>query len=282
MARRKHVDLKTAKAAKQKKIAIGGAVLLLGLLAFSVPKTLKMLHHTSSTSAAAKTTTTHATPVATGARAVQVSSTPAGVTVLTAQLAPAAREGQLSVLSASFKSKDPFHQLVEDAAAGDSAAPTDTTATKPAKPEVSLKVVPSTKTGPTAPAATAGHKIALSFLSAVISVNGVRGGVNVKVDFPADAPLFHLVSLTKKTAKISVAGGSLANGSETLTLRRGKPLTLVNTADGTRYRLVLVTTSKAAAVAQTQSPGTTSPGAATPTDTSTTTTETTTTPTIGG
>jgi len=88
-------------------------------------------------------------------------------------------------------------------------------------------VVPSTKTEPAAtgtPAAPAGHKIALPFLSAVISVNGVKEGVNIKVDFPADAPLFHLVSLTKKTAKISVSGGSLANGSQTLTLRRTKPL----------------------------------------------------------
>jgi hypothetical protein len=61
--------------------------------------------------------------------------------------------------------------------------------------------------------------------------------VTVKTDFPTDAPLFTLVALTSKSAKISIAGGSLANGS-TVTLPLGKPVTLMNTADGTRYVLV--------------------------------------------
>ena len=39
----KRIDPLKAKEAKQKKIAIGGAVLLLALLAFQGPKTLKML-----------------------------------------------------------------------------------------------------------------------------------------------------------------------------------------------------------------------------------------------
>jgi len=114
-------------------------------------------------------------------------------------------------------------------------------------------------------------------------VNGEREGVNVKLDFPAEAPLFRLVSLTKKTARISVAGGSLANGKATLTLRRGKPLTLVNTADGTRFRLVLVSTSTEAAkepeVPSSES-GTSTTTTTPTTPTQTTTTETT--PTIGG
>jgi hypothetical protein len=279
---RKKQDLKAAKAAKQKKIAIGGVLLLLALLAFSVPKTLKMLHPKShNATRSARTTTTNApTPVA-GVPAVAVSNTSAGTTVLTAQLAPAAREGQLSVLSAAFKSKDPFRQLIKE---DDGTALASTAAA--AKPKVNLKVVPNAKTEPANPAtatpATAGPKVVLPFLSAIISVNGVKEGVNVKLDFPAEAPVFHLVSLTKKTAKISVAGGSLADGSQTLTLRRGKALTLVNTADGTRYRLVLFTTSRAAAVALTPSPGSTSPTTSPTSTTPTTTTETTTTPTIGG
>jgi hypothetical protein len=280
---KKKPDLKAAKAAKQKKIAIGGALLLLALLAVSVPKTLKMLHPKShNATRAAQTTTAPATTPVAGATTAPVSNTSAGTTVLTAQLAPAAREGQLSVLSAAFKSKDPFRQLIKE---DDGAAPAATT---PTKPDVSLKVVPNAKTEPVTPATTAappttaGPNVVLPFLSAVISVNGVKEGVNVKLDFPAEAPVFHLVSLTRKTAKISVAGGSLADGSHTLTLRRGKALTLVNTADGTRYRLVLFTTSRAPAVAQTQSPGSTSPTTSPTSTTPTTTTETTTTPTIGG
>jgi len=282
---KKKLDLKAAKAAKQKKILIIGGILFVAVLVFQVPRTMKMLHPKHSAAPAlhaysASSPTPATTPAVAGAPTTSVSSTTASTTVLTAQLAPAAREGQLAELSATFKSKDPFKQLInEDAAPSGTTNPPANATT--AKPDLTLKVVPSTKTAAPTTAAPDGHKIASPFVSAVISVNGVRGGVNVKVDFPADAPIFHLVSLTKKTAKISVSGGSLANGKQTLTLRRGKPLTLVNTADGTRYRLVLVTTSHAAATAvaaPAQGAGTASPTTTTPT----TTTQTTTTPTIGG
>jgi hypothetical protein len=288
---KKKVDLKAAKAAKQKKIVIVGGVLFIALLAFQVPRTMKMLHPKHS---AAPTRTEYSasappatTPAATGAPTTSVSNTSASTTVLTAQLAPAAREGQLAVLTAAFKSKDPFRQLIKEDDGASASTASASTAT-PAKSDVTLKVVPNAKTEPATPASPAapatpdGKKIALPFLSAVISVNGVKEGVNVKLDFPAEAPVFHLVSLTNKTAKISVAGGSLAGGSNTLTLRRGKALTLVNTADGTRYRLVLVTTSRAAAVAQTQDSGSTTPTTAPTSTTPATTTPTTTTPTIGG
>jgi hypothetical protein len=146
-----------------------------------------------------------------------------------------------------------------------------------------LKVVPTPPAETTTSTPAAGpavQKVVLPFLSAVISVNGVREGVDLKVDFPSAAPVFHLVSATKRTVKISVAGGNLANGNETLTLRRGKPLTLVNTADGTRYRLVLVSTSTAAAA--TAATDGTSTSTTQTTTTPTTTTPTTTTPTLGG
>ncbi len=297
---RKKVDLKAVKAKKQKKFLVVGAVLFVALLAVSVPKTMKMLHpapHKYKHKHALAARRMQAQAAASGAAAlpsVPVPSTPTGNAVLTAQLAPAAREGQLSALSATFNSKDPFRQLIDEDASSSAGAET----TPPAKPDATLKVVPSSKpaaTEPATPTATAPttapaaaapevHKVVLPFLSAVISVNGVRQGVDVKVDFPADAPLFHLVSLTKRTAKISVSGGSLANGKATLTLRRGQPLTLVNTADGTRYRLVLVSTSSSAAATP---PADEASGTAAQTTTPTTTTpaptaETTTTPTIGG
>jgi hypothetical protein len=278
---KKQVSLKEAKAARNKKIVIGASILFVLLLVFQVPRTMKMLHHapaSAQTAAPAATTPAETTPTG-SAPATVVSSPSAGTTVLTAQLAPAARVGQLSVLSASFKSKDPFRQLIKDDASPASESPA-ATAKAPAG-KLKLKVVPSTPATTTAPAAAnapAAKKVVLPFLSAMIAVNGVKEGVNVKVDFPAAAPLFRLVSLTKKTAKISVAGGSLASGAPTLTLRRGKPVTLMNTADGTRYRLMLVATSKVAAVATAvEAPAV--PGATTTTPT--TTTPTTTTPTIG-
>jgi hypothetical protein len=275
---KKQVSLKEAKAARQKKILIGGGILFVLLLVYQVPRTMKMLNPSApaQTAAPAATTSTATTPTGTPP------AVPVGRAVLTAQLAPAAREGQLSVLSASFKSKDPFRQVIKDG--GSSPSASSASPEKSATDKLKLKVVPSTPAAiasPSAPAAPAAKKVVLPFLSAMISVNGVKEGVNVTVDFPVATPVFHLVSLTKKTAKISVAGGSLANGDPTLILRRGKPLTLVNTADGTRYRLVLVSTSRDPAKAPaTEESG--ASGATTTTPTTTTTTQTTTTPTIGG
>src|SRR5262249_39572798 len=128
----------------------------------------------------------------------------------------------------------------------------------PARPAVVPPATPATPTTPapnqttaptagptTAPTVPAAKPAAVPYVSATISVDGVEEGVNVKSDFPAASPLFHLVSAKMKTAVITIAGGSLANGAPTLTLRLGKPVTLMNTADGTRYKVVLVATSTA-------------------------------------
>jgi hypothetical protein len=80
----------------------------------------------------------------------------------------------------------------------------------------------------------------------VISVNGTLYTVAVGSNFPEASatdpsvvPLFHLVSVTAHSAKISIAGGSYSSGAATVTLLENKPVTLMNTADGTRYRLIL-------------------------------------------
>jgi hypothetical protein len=100
----------------------------------------------------------------------------------------------------------------------------------------------------------------------VISVNGTLYSVAVGNDFPeassSDAsiqPLFHLVSVTAHSAKISIVGGSYANGAPAVTLQENKPVTLMNTADGTRYKLILkpVGTSIAAPAAPTSTTSTT-------------------------
>jgi hypothetical protein len=77
----------------------------------------------------------------------------------------------------------------------------------------------------------------------VILVNGQSQSVQAGGQFPAADPVFTLVSLTATTAKIGIAGGSLQGGSQTVTLKKNKPVTLMNTADGTRYVLRLVSTS---------------------------------------
>jgi len=60
---------------------------------------------------------------------------------------------------------------------------------------------------------------------------------------PSVQPLFHLISTTAHSAKISIAGGSYANGAPAVTLEENKPVTLMNTADGTRYVLRLISVS---------------------------------------
>ena len=75
---------------------------------------------------------------------------------------------------------------------------------------------------------------------------GTLMSVAVGTDFPQPTasdssaqPMFHLISLTAHTARISIVGGAYSNGAGSVTLRENRPLTLMNTADGTRYRLVL-------------------------------------------
>ena len=70
--------------------------------------------------------------------------------------------------------------------------------------------------------------------------------VTVGGDFPTSGAtflragsLFHVVALTAKTAKVAIVGGSYADGAPAITLKMGAPLTLQNTADGTKYTLIL-------------------------------------------
>jgi hypothetical protein len=66
--------------------------------------------------------------------------------------------------------------------------------------------------------------------------------VSVSKSFPTGSPVFTLVSVTRTAAKIGIAGGSYESGAATVTLAKGKSVTLMNTADGTRYVLRLGST----------------------------------------
>jgi len=67
--------------------------------------------------------------------------------------------------------------------------------------------------------------------------------VKLGAAFPQTQPIFQLVSLTRTSAKITIAGGTLEGGAPTVTLTKGKQLTLMNTADGSRYALKLLATA---------------------------------------
>jgi hypothetical protein len=76
--------------------------------------------------------------------------------------------------------------------------------------------------------------------AARIAVNGRVQVVRVGASFPTANPLFRLVSVTNGVAKIGIASGSYSSGAKAVSLRTGRSLTLVDTADGIRYQVRLV------------------------------------------
>ena len=286
----KKIDPVKAKAAKQKKIAIGGAVLLVLLLAVEVPKTMKRLHGGSGAdwrAQVAQPGATAAPPVGLAAPTLAGSNpTPATTTTqeggpLASESAPTAAVGQLASFG-RFASKDPFASQAPT-------TPTATTSPTPPTPPTTPSSGGSVPggTGAPVPGSTPASPPAAVLTSAVIEVNKVKSLVAVNGDFPASTdpnvpPVFHLKSVTAHTAKVSIAGGTYANGAPSITLQEGKPVTLMNTADGTRYTLVLwpqgtqVTSTTTGAAPAPSAPAPAAPLSTTTSSTATTATTTTT------
>jgi hypothetical protein len=208
-----------AKAKRQKIIAGVLGVLLLGVLAYEVPSLLKVMNKKPPPPPAIAATPAAGAPVTAAPAGAPVS---APATLADSDPAPQAGSGQLVSFDRFGPSKDPF---VQQASVNKAApAPSNTPPPPPLPPP------PPPPPGPPATKPT----------SAKIAVNGVREDVKVGANFPSGDPVFTLVSLTKRTAKVGIAGGSLSTGTGTVTLTKGKKLTLMNTADGTRYELVLI------------------------------------------
>jgi hypothetical protein len=238
------VDTAAAKQAKQKKILIALSVVLVAVLAIQLPRMMggsdaKPVAATTDGAATAETPAAAAaapaaTTAAAGATAAAAvtgtgpSTSVAGVTVAAAGTVEA---GTSRLASFSlFETKDPFvQQVVEEkpdagapAAAGGDAAKGDAAAT-------SANGSPGGSTAkPAAPVMT----------SATVTVNGEIEQLEVKDVFPEEEPLFKLLALKPKAAKIGIAGGSLADG-QFVTLGLGKKITLVNSATGARYTIEL-------------------------------------------
>ncbi len=234
------LDRAQVKAKKQKKLAIILCSVLALVLVYEVPKTMKLM---SSAPAAPVVETSAATPPAPNPAAPASAGQSTSLPPVAAQSAAPAQSlvasvpvqpdpGQLTEF-AQFASKDPFLDSVQKT--GVAAAPTGSSPKTSAGQPTTKTTVPKT---PPAPPPT----------TAVISINGELTSVTVGTDFPlagvvfqqaGNSALFHLVSLTQKSAKVAIAGGSYANGAPALTLTVGTPLTLQNTASGTRYTLLL-------------------------------------------
>ena len=248
----KRIDPLKAKQAKQKKIAIGGAVLLLALLAYQGPKTMKMLKGPQAVAAPAATTPATTTPgttpapgAVTAAGEVPAAPAPELSAVADSDLAPEAVQGQLATFE-RFASKDPFAQQADDkpAAPPRVSNPTDGTEKEPVESKTDAKPADSAA-APDGGFTTGGSEPDAPVLAEAtsIAVNGVAEDVAVEGSFPKDEPTFVLVSVAKngKSVEIGIAGGEYATGGETITLGLGKKLTLQNTADGSRYELQLLT-----------------------------------------
>lgn len=224
--------MRAAKERKQKKLAIVLGVVLLAVVVFQAPRIMKMFKGDEvAAPPPAVTPTTPTTPTAPvslqpptlagGGAAPAGGGTAAPGALPGGEPAPLASPGQLISFS-RFESKDPFAQQLEDTSTAEGSG-----GTSPGK-----EGRPGVKQSPPATPMVA--------RAAVISVNGAKETVSPGGSFPAASPLFTLVSLTKTGASIAIAGGSYADGAKTVQLRRGEPLTLMNTADGVRYELKLV------------------------------------------
>jgi hypothetical protein len=211
-------EARAARERKQKIFVVVGGLLLLAMLAFQLPK---LLGGSSPAEAAATTTETtlpgQVAPTGT-ARVARVGST------------AAATSGKITSFSV-FAAKDPFVQQVVTpnglgaaGAEGDGkggGTGTSDTAEKPTK----------FATGKTSAAAVT-----------IVTVNGARQVLEPGMKFPAADPLFVLVAEKpgSKSVVVGIVGGAYSGGAKTTTMKVGKPITLVNTTTGARYKISLV------------------------------------------
>jgi hypothetical protein len=248
MSRKKRMqDVREAKDRRAKKLAIGGGVVLVAVLAFQMSH---MLGGGSKAAAPASTTTatvagapSTATPP--GAAAAPALPTTGSTKLTVSDAAPAPSKSQLDSFS-DFSSKDPFSQQLSTAAnstagtTGGTSTGTTTGPTTPPPPATS--VAASVRKAPAQPKSSTSSSRSLAQTGAVtISVNGKDEAVRVGAGFPSANPLFRLVSVAHGVARIGIADGSYSSGAHTISLVIGRTLTLVDTADGIRYKLQLRT-----------------------------------------
>jgi hypothetical protein len=236
------IDTRTAnrraaerKAAERRKLIIlaGLAVVLVALLAFQLPKLLK--RSSSSPTAAATSVTTTAAPAAGAAapRSLASVSTASSARRLRAirRLAP----------------RDPFVPLVKESTTSTSSSAAPTSLTGRASATVSqppiritpVTVAPGVRPGVAAPTVTKPvHVKPAAPTAAVIWTNGKRQVVGLSQVFTVGDVQFRLAGVTRKAMRVKLVGGLFAGGKSAVTVRKGHPVKLANTATGVEYRLL--------------------------------------------
>jgi hypothetical protein len=247
MAANKATDLKAAKDAKQKKILIVLGIVLLGLMAFQLPK----LMGGKSEPEAAPATTVACDPAAVPG-AVAPSTAPVNLAAAAKGARPKAGESQLASFSL-FEAKDPFVQKIIDKTAAATNAPAGADAGKGAPADGGAGGI--TVGGEKPPAIVYGF--------ATLSVNGESEPVQLKSEFPVGDPMFVVAVIGKGLIKVGIAGGKLTNG-KLATIKLDKSLTLVNDATGARYVIQLLYTGTAPEATAAFSPAEGTPTASAP------------------
>lgn len=232
-------DIRAAKDRRAKIMAIGGAVLLVAILAFELPHYLGG----SKGSATAAATTTSATAVSTTPGAVSMPvATASGTTAALAtgstklpnsDVAPNRTKSQLYSFD-TFAGKDPFVQQID--------TQTDASGLSPTGSGAPTTSAPAPTTGTTSVQQTSARTLTSAGV-ARIAVNGKSETVRVGKSFPSANPVFTLVSLAHGVAKIGIANGSYTSGAQNVRLSAGRSLTLVDTANGVRYTVRLLSGS---------------------------------------
>jgi hypothetical protein len=270
------------KVRRQKLFVAVGSVVLLALLGFELPKVLGG----GGSGNTAPTVTTASPGAANPQSAVAPGRLPDTDRVVVA------RDSDQLLSFGLFKSKDPFvQQISARSSASVTPAPVNpppaSSATKPAGSTTPVSIVPNPSPTPVSPPTTTGAGTTTPTsttttpsappgqpTSVLISTNGVCETVALNGTFPTNEDIFRVVSIARngKSVRIGVVGGSYDSGQATATLKLGQTLTLVNTADGTRYVIALKTKCEPGThPASTTKPAATTPVPAAPPTTTTTT-----------
>ena len=237
-------DIREAKDRRAKRLAIGGVVVLAAVLAFEVPHVLKKSGGSASSAPPAATTTDATTgasapPATTSSGTAAAANVPVTSTKLpNSDMTPRRLKSQLYSFS-HFAGKDPFVQQVS--ASDITSGPTG--ASGASSSSSSSAASSGVITAGPAPAQQTSARTLAQRGSVTIQVNGKVQTVRVGASFPSSNPLFKLVSVANGVARIGIAGGSYASGAQTVSLATGRSLTLVDTADGIRYKLELLSAS---------------------------------------
>jgi hypothetical protein len=225
-------DPRAARERKQKIFVLVGGLVLAAMLAFQVPK---LLGGSSSSEATATAPSSVAAPIAAATTTANAASAAAGpTTVVSVSASGIASTPKLSSFSI-FQRKDPFVQQVETA---DGLEPPAAGVAKAGKAGAKGDTPTGTfTTGATGAAA-----------ATIVTVNGARQVLEPGMKFPAGDPLFVLVAEKQgaKSVVVGIVGGAYSGGAKTTTLKVGKPLTLVNTTTGARYKISLVSVGNGA------------------------------------